>query len=116
MSLTESVVEDTTLAWLESLGYTIKHGPEIAPGEFFRANGLRGGGCGGLRGQLVQKVQQLKGKGNMQKMHIVLKRQGTVRGLAGSWTATGAKSATVQMWPGNCFRKGNSWTLSCRCG
>jgi len=31
--LSESVVEDAALAWLESLGYTIKHGPEIAPGE-----------------------------------------------------------------------------------
>ena len=29
----ESVVEDAALAWLESIGYTIKHGPEIAPGE-----------------------------------------------------------------------------------
>ena len=31
--LTESVVEDAALAWLESLGYTVKHGSEIAPGE-----------------------------------------------------------------------------------
>ena len=30
---TESVVEDAALAWLESLGYTALHGPEIAPGE-----------------------------------------------------------------------------------
>jgi type I restriction enzyme R subunit len=30
---TESVVEDAALAWLESLGYTIKHGPAIAAGE-----------------------------------------------------------------------------------
>jgi type I restriction enzyme R subunit len=29
----ESVVEDAALAWLESLGYTILHGREIAPGE-----------------------------------------------------------------------------------
>jgi type I restriction enzyme R subunit len=34
-SFTESVVEDAALAWLESLGYAIKHGPEIAPGELF---------------------------------------------------------------------------------
>jgi type I restriction enzyme R subunit len=33
-NFTESVVEDAALAWLESLGYAIKHGPEIAPGEF----------------------------------------------------------------------------------
>jgi type I restriction enzyme, R subunit len=30
---TESVVEQAALAWLESLGWTVKHGPEIAPGE-----------------------------------------------------------------------------------
>ena len=30
---TESVVEDAALAWIESLGYAVKHGPEIAPGE-----------------------------------------------------------------------------------
>jgi hypothetical protein len=31
--ITESVVENAALAWLESLGYAIKHGPEIALGE-----------------------------------------------------------------------------------
>ena len=31
--LTESQVEEAALAWLEGLGYTILHGPEIAPGE-----------------------------------------------------------------------------------
>lgn len=30
-SLTESTVEDATLAWLEELGYAILHGPEIEP-------------------------------------------------------------------------------------
>ncbi|MGA7524077.1 MAG: type I restriction endonuclease subunit R [Acidobacteriaceae bacterium] len=30
---TESVVEDAALEWLEALGYTILHGPEIAAGE-----------------------------------------------------------------------------------
>lgn len=34
-SFTESVVEDAALAWLESIGYTIKHGPEIGPEEIF---------------------------------------------------------------------------------
>jgi type I restriction enzyme R subunit len=29
----ESVVEDAALAWLKSLGYVVKHGLEIAPGE-----------------------------------------------------------------------------------
>jgi len=32
--VTETVVEVAALAWLESLGYAVKHGPEIAPGEF----------------------------------------------------------------------------------
>ncbi len=31
-SFTESVVEEATLVWLESLGYTVKHGPDITPG------------------------------------------------------------------------------------
>jgi len=31
-SFTESVVEDAALAWLESLGYAVKHGPDITPG------------------------------------------------------------------------------------
>lgn len=30
---TESVVEDAALEWLEALGYTVLHGPEIAAGE-----------------------------------------------------------------------------------
>jgi type I restriction enzyme R subunit len=30
-SFTESVVEQAALAWLESVGWTIVHGPEIAP-------------------------------------------------------------------------------------
>jgi len=31
----ESIVEDAALAWLESLGWIIKHGPEIAPGQLW---------------------------------------------------------------------------------
>ena len=34
--LTESVVEDAALAWLESLGWQVMHGPEIAPGDVCR--------------------------------------------------------------------------------
>lgn len=33
--ITESEVESAALGWLESLGWQIKHGPEIAPGEPF---------------------------------------------------------------------------------
>jgi len=32
---TESVVEEAALSWLAGLGYTIRHGPDIAPDEPF---------------------------------------------------------------------------------
>ena len=32
-AFTESTVESAAIAWLESLGWAVKHGPEIAPGE-----------------------------------------------------------------------------------
>jgi type I restriction enzyme R subunit len=32
-SFTESLVEQAALAWLESLGWRVTHGLEIAPGE-----------------------------------------------------------------------------------
>jgi len=32
-AFTESIVEQGALDWLESLGWVVKHGPEIAPGE-----------------------------------------------------------------------------------
>ena len=32
-NFTESVVEEAALAWLESLGYAVLHGPAIAAGE-----------------------------------------------------------------------------------
>src|SRR5262245_25708643 len=32
-NFTESVVEEAALEWLQSLGYSILHGPEIAAGE-----------------------------------------------------------------------------------
>ena len=31
-AFTESIVEDGALAWLESLGYAVVHGPDISPG------------------------------------------------------------------------------------
>ena len=33
LAFTESIVECAALTWLERLGWTVKHGPEIAPGE-----------------------------------------------------------------------------------
>lgn len=32
---TESVVEEAALGWLEQLGYEVKFGPDITPGELF---------------------------------------------------------------------------------
>jgi type I restriction enzyme R subunit len=31
--VTESIVEDAALGWLEELGYAVLHGPDIAAGE-----------------------------------------------------------------------------------
>jgi type I restriction enzyme R subunit len=33
MSLNESIVEDAALEWFGELGYTVAHGPHLAPGE-----------------------------------------------------------------------------------
>ena len=33
MTLNESIVEDAALEWLGEMGYTIGHGPHLAPGE-----------------------------------------------------------------------------------
>ena len=33
MDLNESIVEDAALAWLSEVGYSIGHGPRLAPGE-----------------------------------------------------------------------------------
>jgi hypothetical protein len=33
MSLNESIVEDAALEWIGDLGYTVGHGPHLAPGE-----------------------------------------------------------------------------------
>jgi len=54
---TESVVEEAALAWLEGLGYTILHGPEIAPGEPFAVREDYGQVV--LEGRLRQALQRL---------------------------------------------------------
>ena len=33
MRFAESTVEEAALSWLSELGFAVKHGPEIAPGE-----------------------------------------------------------------------------------
>jgi len=64
---TESVVEDAALAWLESLGYAVKHGPEIDPGEFLAE-----------RGATFAKNATVRFHGNMQKTHIAVSKKATV--------------------------------------
>jgi hypothetical protein len=38
--VSESIAEDATLVWLESLGWTANYGPEIAPGELLQERAL----------------------------------------------------------------------------
>jgi type I restriction enzyme R subunit len=33
MTMTESVIEQAALAWIQSVGWSIRNGAEIAPGE-----------------------------------------------------------------------------------
>ena len=60
-NFSESVVEDAALAWLDSLGYAIKHRPEIAPGEFLAK-----------RAAPVANNATTRLRANMQKMHIAV--------------------------------------------
>src|SRR5688572_26058281 len=39
IAFTESIVEEAALACLESLSWTVKHGPEIAPGDLMAERG-----------------------------------------------------------------------------
>ena len=38
-AITESVVEDAALAWLEALGYAVLHRPDIAVGKQMQLRG-----------------------------------------------------------------------------
>jgi len=55
----ESVVEDAALAWLESLGYTVKHVPEIAPGQLLATQKA-----------VVAKNATVPFRSNVQNVHI----------------------------------------------
>src|SRR5712691_7346150 len=55
--ITESVVEQAALAWLESVGWSVRHGAEIAPGE--RAAERRDYGQVGLEQRLHDALAQL---------------------------------------------------------
>jgi hypothetical protein len=72
VNFTESVVEDAALAWLESLGYAVKHGPEIGPGEFFQTNGRRRSRSGGPRAVLSAKNATTQILDNMQEKHVAI--------------------------------------------
>jgi len=61
-SLTESVVEDAALAWLDGLGYTILHGPDIAAGELAAERTDSNYRDVILEGRLRQALAQLNSK------------------------------------------------------
>jgi len=59
--VTDFVVEQAMCARLESLGYTVKHGQEIAPGELLAERTDYGQVVLANRGQqLLQKMQQVR--------------------------------------------------------
>lgn len=94
----ESVVEDAALEWLESLGYAIQERAGDRDKEFFQTNRPRRSRSAGSRAAVSAKNATTQRKGNVQKMHIALKRQDYGSGvLPESWTATRAKNASVQM-------------------
>lgn len=59
-AFTESVIEQAALTWLESLGYAILSGPEIAPGELKAERNSYGQVV--LEGRLRQALQRLNPK------------------------------------------------------
>lgn len=58
-AFSESVVEEAALGWLESLGYSILHGPEIAFGELFAERSAPGYGDVVLEQRLRQALARL---------------------------------------------------------
>lgn len=75
-AFTESVVEDAALAWIESLGYTIKHGPEIALGELLAERMDYGQVVLAARGQAVNAKNATTRKKAMCKKCILVFRTG----------------------------------------
>ena len=76
------------LAWLESLGYTVKHGPEIPTGERLLSR-TRYGPVMLVAAVLMAtraKNAAVQLRGNMQEMHIAASNgmivQGQIRGKA----------------------------------
>ncbi len=57
VSFTESVVEDAALTWFGELGYTVGHGPEMAPGELFAERASFGDAV--LEGRLREAIYRL---------------------------------------------------------
>ena len=57
MSLNESIVEKAALEWFNILGYSIGHGPQLAPGE--RAAERNSFGDVVLAGRLREAIRRL---------------------------------------------------------
>jgi len=82
-NFTESVVEDAALAWLESLGYSVKPGPEIASGDLVAERTYR---RQIVLAAVVAKNATVRFRRNVQNMHIAVSKKATAckREIVGS--------------------------------
>ena len=85
MTLNESIVEDAALEWLGELGYTVAHGPHIAPGEPAAERDSFGEGV--LVGRLREAIRRL---------NPAIPEEASACALHADRRATLANSATVQ--------------------
>jgi hypothetical protein len=72
-AFTESTVEDAALAWLESLGYTVRHGPNIVGGLFVER--MDRTETKPMDWSAVSAENATTPRNNMQEIYIALKRQ-----------------------------------------
>jgi len=85
MSLNESIVEDAALQWFVELGYTLGHGPHLAPGEPAAERDSFGEVV--LVGRLPEAIRRLS---------PAIPEEASARALPADRRATLANSATVQ--------------------
>ena len=109
----ESVVEDAAVAWLESLGYAIKHGPEVRaanfPNERTEEKLSRR-----LKAAVSAKNASTQKEGRMQKNAYCFESQNLVKEFCPNRGRQLVQKMHQFRVPGNHFRKGYSWALGCR--